>query len=506
MSTSRGWLVTWQGGGREGRHRRTVPTAAPRGMPRAEPTSDHALPRSPTIWPYELPAELVRAHASPSGQNVLEDVLREAIRRSPHRAASAEQADLFYVPVPLHWGGKGRAAAAAVLSYVRAAWPYFNRSLHSSHPNHLLLFTGDLGMDAPPSRRFADALPPEIDVAAASRHFVALTLTGNPESGFQRGKDVVLPPSHNLKGGPMARDRCCEPAESAASPHSGADSQSTAKRRGLRLPRRLVSPLCKLVPRDLPESNWHRRPAMNGSRANGLFLLSWAGQASGGGMGRHGGSGPNARRWLATSVARELAASSLITDTNSASHRERNVRELPPSMLVSTRVGHKMFGVISPAASPRSVFCAAPYGRGNGWEGRSALAVREGCVPLRIHPLGAQMALEPFVDWSRFSVQWDDTRLSVGSARRLGTALASYSDAQLDIMRCEMACAATHTSWEAPSCPPASCALAARGQSLTRHGALATLLTILGNRRLPPERRRAPRPCPCDRGSDKWHF
>ena len=106
----------------------------------------------PTIWPYSLPAALVRSHTSPTGQNVLEEVLRESIDRSPHRAASPEEADFFYVPIAFHWGGRGRASAAAVLAYLRAAQPFFNRSLRSAHANHLLTFTGDLGMDV--GRRF----------------------------------------------------------------------------------------------------------------------------------------------------------------------------------------------------------------------------------------------------------------------------------------------------------------------------------------------------------------
>lgn len=31
----------------------------------------------------------------------------------------------------------------------------------------------------------------QVDVASPRRRFIALTLTGNPESGFQRDKDVV---------------------------------------------------------------------------------------------------------------------------------------------------------------------------------------------------------------------------------------------------------------------------------------------------------------------------
>ena len=73
-------------------------------------------------------------------------------------------------------------------------------------------------------------------------------------------------------------------------------------------------------------------------------------------------------------------------------------------------------------------------------------------------------------------------------------------------MRCEMACAATHMTWEATSCPPASCALAARGAAKRRHGALATLMRLLAMRALPPGKQRTARACPCQRPSDEWYY
>lgn len=236
-------------------------------------------------------------------------------------------------------------------------------------------------------------------------------------------------------------------------------------------------------------------------------------------MGRHGGSGPRARQWLATSVVSALADEAAITDSNNATHRARNVRLLPAHDLASTTPGHPRYGMILPGAAPRTTYCAAPYGRGNGWEGRSAAAVRQGCVPLLIFPPRTEMPLEPFVPWRRFSVAWSDAALTAtpqrqrtaawdGEAARLRAHLAAHSwEVDVDRMHCEMACAATHMSWEAPSCPPASCALAAQGKARReRTGALATLLTVLGNRRRPPAERLTPRACPCDKNSSEWHF
>ena len=209
-------------------------------------------------------------------------------------------------------------------------------------------------------------------------------------------------------------------------------------------------------------------------------------------------------------MADTLLSDALITDTGNASHRARNVRLFPAEDLQSTTQGHPRYGMILPGAAARATFCAAPYGRGNGWEGRSASALREGCLPLLVQPPGATMALEPFVPWERFSVRWSDAHLvrdGADWARRLRDALAARSPAQLDAMRCEMACAATHMSWEAPSCPPASCAEAVRADVRTRRtGVLATLLTILDNRRRPPHERRVANVCPCEEESTRWHY
>ena len=203
---------------------------------------------------------------------------------------------------------------AALLGYVRATWPYFNASLRAQ-PNHLLLFPGDMAMDLP-RPRMQPPLSPEVDASqvrasdglgrpwmtsdfepdaceaqGSSRHFIALTLTGNPEVGFVPGKDVVFPPTHDLKGGPTARDRCC-----------GAAAAARRRRR-----RPSSQPDCKLVPISLASSPWG--PAVN----NRSFVVTWAGQASGGGMGRHGGSGVRVRRWLSTASDAELPLGSLVT-------------------------------------------------------------------------------------------------------------------------------------------------------------------------------------------------
>ena len=100
--------------------------------------------------------------------------------------------------------------------------------------------------------------------------------------------------------------------------------------------------------------------------------------------------------------------------------------------------------------------------------------------------------------------------------------------ASTDEMRCEMACAATHFTWEAPSCPPASCALAAARRqpsdgaeagvdkgNVRSHGVLATLLRILDNRRLrradaagrvAADAEHVTRRCPCEQASEAWYY
>ncbi len=482
------------------------------------PTSSSAAaaasPPLPTVHVYDLPAALVRRHSSPTGQNVLADVLERALRHSPHRATRPERADLYFVPVPFHWGGRGRLDVAAVLGYARSRWRYFNTSLGAAHPNHLLLFTGDMGMDLP-TPRAQPALPAELDAShGAARHFVALTLTGNPEVGFQRGKDLVLPPTHFLKGGPSVRERCCAPpgSQAVAGP-----------------PRARARP-CKHVPTTLADSPWRQRPrgmglamadastdpsaeasaaaapaAADTARiANLSFLVTWAGQASGGGMGRHGGSGVRVRHWLSTAPPSELPRGALVTDTNNPRHLRRNVQRLPAWALGSSAPGHRQYGFLSPNAAIPSTFCLAPYGRGNGWEGRSASALRAGCIPLSIAPEGSVRALEPLVPWERFSLFVADAPLAT-LGERLRHALQRASDADVARMRCEMACAATHMSW-GEEVPPASCAAAA--QRAREVGVVPTLLRILANRRLPvaSRRRRPTRRCPCESAPSEWHY
>ena len=504
--------------------------------------------RAPSVWIYELPRKLVSRHSSPTGQNVVHDVLDASLRRSRYMASSASTASFFYVPVPFHWGGKGRDDVAAILSHIRTAWPFFNRSLESHHPNHLLLFTGDLAMDLP-NPRAHPPLPAEVDASSGARHFVALTLTGNPEAGFQRGKDVVLPPTHNLKGGPMRSDACCASATLAAQSPFHAVQMGAARRQtqargeaharrpvhaghtkatGRSLARAAVwsgSHGCKVAPRSLADSPWRPRTDALPSNSSRLsFLASWSGQASGGGIGRHGGSGVRVRRWLSRLASTELPGS-LITDTNHMPHLRRNVETLPasvpstvvtlalalalnsprplPQVLSSTVLGHKAYGHISPLASLSSTFCLAPYGRGNGWEGRSASAIRGGCIPLSIAPPGSVRALEPFVPWSRFAIFVPDTPNGQIGAR-VRRAIEAPTEAERNAMRCEMACAATHMSWGAPV-PPASCAAAVQVHG-DEHGVVPTLLKLLDNRRQASAQRQAPRPCPCQSHPSEWHF
>ena len=56
---------------------------------------------------------------------------------------------------------------AAVLGYARTTWPYFNASLRQTHPNHLLLFPGDMAMDLP-RPRMQPPLSPEVDASQVS--------------------------------------------------------------------------------------------------------------------------------------------------------------------------------------------------------------------------------------------------------------------------------------------------------------------------------------------------
>ena len=96
------------------------------------------------------------------------------------------------------------------------------------------------------------------------------------------------------------------------------------------------------------------------------------------------------RRWLSSAASDELPAA-LITDTNNHEHLERNVRQLPAAALASIKPGTRGYGHLSAlrGGAVPSAFCLAPYGRGNGWEGRSASAVREGCIPISIAPRGS---------------------------------------------------------------------------------------------------------------------
>ena len=209
------------------------------------------------------------------------------------------------------------------------------------------------------------------------------------------------------------------------------------------------------------------------------------------------------RRWLSASAMDELPPGvALITDTNNPLHSQRNVDTLPPWALASVERGHRHYGHLSPRAHLPSTFCIAPYGRGNGWEGRSASAIREGCLPLSIAPAQAMRALEPMVPWSRFSLLVrDDPLPQLGE--RVRAALQGASEADIGRMRCEMACAATHMSW-GEGVPPASCAAAA--QRTHEVGVLTTLLLILANRRLPLAQQTRPRPCPCEESPVEWRY
>ena len=187
------------------------------------------------VWIYELPAHL-DDRATPNPQAAIQAQLIRSLRASPYVASEPSGASFFLVPLPFDGnpGFQGREDSGAVLNYVRHTWPWFNESLRRSEPNHLLTFVGDHGIDlavrtatgqgahgqggsarasglllnpnmlhgqggsarasglllnpnmlreAKP-RRFGAAvpLPPEIDAAGRLRHWVQLTMSGNPEA------------------------------------------------------------------------------------------------------------------------------------------------------------------------------------------------------------------------------------------------------------------------------------------------------------------------------------
>ena len=72
----------------------------------------------------------------------------------------------------------------------------------------------------------------------------------------------------------------------------------------------------------------------------------------------------------------QMPPGSLVTDTNSPKHLRRNALTLPPWALVSAEPGTPRYGFVRHDGALPSVFCLTPYGRGNGWEGRSATALR----------------------------------------------------------------------------------------------------------------------------------
>ena len=168
------------------------------------------------MWIYELPAHL-DDRATPNPQAAIQAQFIRSLRASPYVASEPSAASFFLVPLPFDGnpGFQGREDSGAVLNYVRHTWPWFNASLRHSEPNHLLTFVGDHGIDlavrtatgrgahgqggsarasglllnpnmlreAKP-RRFGAAvpLPPEIDAAGRLRHWVQLTMSGNPEA------------------------------------------------------------------------------------------------------------------------------------------------------------------------------------------------------------------------------------------------------------------------------------------------------------------------------------
>lgn len=147
----------------------------------------------------------------------------------------------------------------------------------------------------------------------------------------------VLPPTHYLKSGPTRADVCCRRRHGTP---LGTARPTQCKRR----PRSLSASPWRAPSEEVQrESGAHHRAAHRAAskkvmhsdsrderqgaerdtskrhgkskehRSMGVpspprFLLSWAGQASGPGLGRHGGSGPRARSWLAAVVGASRAS------------------------------------------------------------------------------------------------------------------------------------------------------------------------------------------------------
>ena len=218
------------------------------------------------------------------------------------------------------------------------------------------------------------------------------------------GRDVVLPPNYRLKNGP--RHNRCSTAKAGGKAGGKSGGKGGGKGSGL------------------GSSPW--RPLL--SLSERPYTATWAGLASGRGLGfRNGGpeyalggmgSGPRVRVWLSRLADNGSLPGLFVTDTASAAHLRRNARTLPPcvaeartlrprlrvciahrachrachhtchhaphrlapprSLLRSPRAldGQRGYGHLLGSGDKLGLACLSPYGGNNGWEGRSAEALR----------------------------------------------------------------------------------------------------------------------------------
>ena len=410
----------------------------------------------------------------------MNDVVRQ-LAASPH-CTSAPPADFYVVPMAFDSGMKGRHDAADVLSYLRRVHPFFNASLQEPEPNHLLFYPNDGGIRPFPYREpplvsneeTGKPFPPEVDGGSRQRHFVALSLTGNPLRGGQPDKDIVLPPGgyNGIQEEPVPRD--CNVGRE-------------------RFDQRVVW-------RSLADTPW--RP-LTAAELAARTIFHWGGSASGGGMPRRVEWGP----WGAARYREELVRHHAgrpgwsVHDSNAAKAAAK----------AAGAVARRAF-VDNSAKARESVFCGAPYGMSDGWEGRSSLALRVGCIPVHLKAPGARLPLEPLVAWRRFSVFVSSPEAIATLHERLG----NISLAEINAMRCEMACAATSMSYlpahplDAPAAalarappyvPPATCAVDAVTNAT---GLAASLIELLDRRKRVPEGSAPPR-CRCHAKPRHWH-
>lgn len=129
----------------------------------APPPLRHATGVGPRIYVYDLPPQFniwLAAHFRVPGRwdqsylYSLDAKMHRWLLRSPYRTLDPKEADFFFIPsylsqgfydyeFGLYWlAPRGVSFLRAVLAYVRAAWPFFNKTRGS---DHILVMTNDKG-------------------------------------------------------------------------------------------------------------------------------------------------------------------------------------------------------------------------------------------------------------------------------------------------------------------------------------------------------------------------